>query len=191
MSRFIMASVVVVGLAVAAPSAFAQTSKVGGGQGAVGGGTMTQPAMSSRMTPEILDQYLKQQGYQSKITILGDGNSQVAVEIQKDGCKFSVEFIFKNKGAIIGVTIPLTPISQLSSQQSMALLKFGYEKYPLHFSLRPNGNVLVLECGSFNAAALTVQHLPMFVDNAIRNARETYNIWNPANWTNTGSMVQK
>jgi hypothetical protein len=191
MSRFIMASVVVVGLAMVAPLANAQTGPAGGGNGTAGNGGMTQPGIGSRMTPDMLEQYLKQQGYQTKINNLSNGDIVVAVEIQKDGWRFKIEFMFTNKGAVIEVNVPLTPISQLSSQQGMALLKYGYEKYPLHFSLRPNGNVLTLECGSCLATGLTVQQLPVVIDAAIRTARETYNIWNPANWTSTGGMAQK
>jgi hypothetical protein len=190
MSRIILASVVVVGLAVAAPAAFAQTGPVGGGQGGNGNGAMMQPGIGSRMTPEALDQYLKQQGHQSKINKLNNGDVLVMAEIQKDGWKFSVEFLFGRKGEVIDVTVPLVPVSQISSPQAMALLKFSYEKAPLHFSLRPGDNVLTLELGMFGAATVSSQQLPMLIETATRSARETYDLWNPAKWNGSG-VAQK
>src|SRR5262249_36607488 len=150
-----------------------QTGPLNGGfTGPVNGG-IGNPAFNQKMTPDRLQDWLRQQGFQTRVNTMTNGDCTAVAEIQRDGWGYTIEFLCNMRTDVIEVTCPLTSFDHLSSEQAKALLRFGYEKCPVYFSMR--GNVLMLEYTGFSARTATTQQLASVVEGAMRTVRETYN----------------
>jgi hypothetical protein len=173
MIRILGAVLIGAGSLVISASALAQS-------GPFSGGSPAPTNAGAAMTLELLEQTLRQKGFQTQVSKLNNGDSLVVAVIERDGWKYTINFEFNTKSRIVIVWCPLTSVSQLSIQQATALLKFGADRWPFHITLQ--GNLLRFEACGFVPTQFTPQQLGQYVEVVMQTVRDSYPIWNPANY---------
>jgi hypothetical protein len=192
-------SVATVVLGFAAPIALAQTGPSTPPINGVPGTPVVQPGPGgnnnvipqNRLTAERLANFLRGQGTQVDVKTFANGGATLTAIFNQDGWRYIVEFEFLGGGNRMNIICPLgNSSSQFSAAQLLELMKKTYDMNAIYrFLYRDQDKRLCLEDPQYDTNNLSEAVVRDNVNRLIRVVRETYQLWNTANWPIGGTTT--